>query len=288
MHRWTLSLCALLLCVSATRTSSNAQQQAPPPEQPVYEIYAISYGVLPDFPVASLVAGADKARKLDIQMMVWLLKGPAGRNILVDAGFYRDKFVQRWKPKDFVKPSEAIAKVGLKPADITDIIITHIHWDHLDGADLFPNTRLWIQHDEYSYYTGEAWQAGNANAADKDDVLMLVKLNTERRVHLIKGDNQEILPGIRVFTGGRHTYASQYVSVNTASGTAVVASDKLYLYENLERRAPIAQTLDAASNLRAQERMTQLASHPRLIVPGHDPAVFVKFPKPGNGVAKIE
>lgn len=280
-----LSLLALLLCWAATLPLAEAQQQASPP---VYELYANSYGVLPDFPVSSLIAGADKARKLDIQMMVWLLKGPGGRNILVDAGFYRDKFLQRWKPKDFVKPSEAIAKVGLKPADITDIIITHIHWDHLDGADLFPNARLWIQHDEYSYYTGEAWQASDSNAADKDDVLMLVKLNTERRVQLVKGDNQEILPGIRVFTGGRHTYASQYVSVNTASGTAVVASDNLYLYENLERRAPIAQTLDAASNLRAQERMKQLAAHPRLIVPGHDPAVFVKFPQPGNGVAKIE
>lgn len=81
---------------------------------------------------------------------------------------------------------------------------------------------------------------------------------------------------------------SQYVSVNTASGTAIVASDNLYRYENLDKGAPIAQTLDAASNLRAQEQMKQLASHPRLIVPGHDPAVFVKFPQPGNGVAKIE
>ncbi|MBI1765869.1 MAG: N-acyl homoserine lactonase family protein [Acidobacteria bacterium] len=285
MQRWILSLCALLLYYAAALPIADTQQPAPPP---VYELYAISYGVLSDFPVASLVAGADKARKLDIQMMVWLLKGLGGRNILVDAGFYRDKFLARWKPKDFVKPSEAIAKVGLKREDITDIIISHIHWDHLDGADLFPNARLWIQHDEYSYYTGEAWQAGGSNAADKDDVLMLVKLNTERRVQLVKGDNQEILPGIRVFTGGRHTYASQYVSVNTPSGTAVVASDNLYLYENLDKHAPIAQTLDAASNLRAQERMKQLASDSRLIVPGHDPAVFVKFPKPGNGVAKIE
>lgn len=275
---------ALLLCCAATLPVTEAQQQPPP----VYEPYAISYGILPDFSIADLVAGADKSRKLDIQMMVWLLKGPAGRNILVDAGFYRDKFVQRWKPKDFVKPSEALAKVGLKPEDITDLIISHIHWDHLDGADLFPKARVWIQHDEYSYYTSEAWQAGGSVAADKDDVLMLVKLNTERRVKLLNGDNQEILPGIRVFTGGRHTYASQYVSVSTSSGTAIVASDNLYLYENLDTHAPIAQTLDAASNLRAQERIKQLASHPRLIVPGHDPAVFVRFPKPGNGVAKIE
>lgn len=288
MPHWMLSLRVLLLCSSALLTAADNKHSALQSEQPVYEIYAISYGVIPDFPVASLVAGADRTRKLDIQMMVWLLKGPGGRNILVDAGFYRDKFFRQWKVRDFVKPSEAIARVGLKPEDITDIIISHIHWDHLDGADLFPKARVWIQRDEYSYYTGEAWQAGGSVAADKDDVLMLVRLNTERRVQLIKGDNQELLPGIRVFTGGRHTYASQYVSVSTPGGTAVVASDNLYLYENLEKSLPIAQTLDAASNLKAQERMKQLAAHPRLIIPGHDPAIFVKFPKPGNGVARIE
>src|SRR5437870_2605204 len=106
--------------------------------KPIYEVYAISYAVIPDFPVASLVAGADRTRKLDIQMMVWLLKGSNGANILVDTGFYRDKFFKQWKVKDFVKPSEAIGKLGLKPEDISDVIITHMHWDHADGMDLFP------------------------------------------------------------------------------------------------------------------------------------------------------
>jgi glyoxylase-like metal-dependent hydrolase (beta-lactamase superfamily II) len=73
-----------------------------------------------------------------------------------------------------------------------------------------------------------------------------------------------------------------------ARGTAVIASDNLYLYENLERRAPIAQTLDAASNLAAQDRMRRVASSPRLIVPGHDPAVFTRFRRAAAGAAKIE
>jgi glyoxylase-like metal-dependent hydrolase (beta-lactamase superfamily II) len=107
-------------------------------------------------------------------------------------------------------------------------------------------------------------------------------------VSLIDGDGAEPIKGIKVYTGGRHTYASQYAGVNTKGGTIVVASDNMYLYENLERHAPIAQTFDAASNLRAQDRMKQIASDVRLIVPGHDPLVFVKFPKPGGGVAKIE
>jgi len=68
----------------------------------------------------------------------------------------------------------------------------------------------------------------------------------------------------------------------------VIASDNMYLYENLQKHQPIAQTFDAASNLRAQDRMKQIASNLDLIVPGHDPEVFVRFPNPGNGVAKIE
>ncbi len=284
MLRWMLALVLLLGCL-VPALNSNAWGQ----EKPVYEVYAISYGVIPDFSLASLVAGADRTRKLDIQMMVWLLKSSDGRNILVDAGFYRDKFFQQWKLRDFIKPSEAVARFGIKPEEISDIIITHMHWDHADGMDLFPQARVWLQKDEYVYYTGEAWQARNTHGGiDPDDVLALVKLNLASRVKLVNGDDQEPIGGIRCYTGGKHTYASQFVSVNTKAGTVIIASDNLYLYENLEKRAAIAQTLDAESNLRAQDRMKQLASNPRLIVPGHDPSVFTRFPKPGNGVAKIE
>jgi hypothetical protein len=67
----------------------------------------------------------------------------------------------------------------------------------------------------------------------------------------------------------------------------VLASDNMYLYENRTLHRPIAQTLDSLSNLRAQDRMATIASDPRLIVPGHDPEVFVRFPMPGNGIARI-
>jgi glyoxylase-like metal-dependent hydrolase (beta-lactamase superfamily II) len=116
----------------------------------------------------------------------------------------------------------------------------------------------------------------------------LVNLNKLGRVHLVDGDAKEIIPGVTVYTGGRHTFASQYVGVNTKAGRLVIASDNLYLYENLDKHVPIAQTFDAKSNLAAQDRMKQLATSPRLIIPGHDPAVFVRFPKPGNGVALLE
>jgi glyoxylase-like metal-dependent hydrolase (beta-lactamase superfamily II) len=255
------------------------------PARPFYEVYAISYAILPGFPVAELVAGADPSRKMDIQMLIWVLKGPNGRNILVDSGFYREKFFKSWTVKNYLKPSEAIDKVGLKPEQITDLILTHAHWDHADGVDLFPNAQVWIQKEEFSYYSDPAKQV---KGIDPEDMAVLIRLNREHRVTLVNGDNQPLIPGITFYTGGRHTYASQYISVNTRAGTVVVASDNVYLYENIEKHAPIAATFDAASNLKAQDRMKILASELRLIVPGHDPAVFEKFPKPGNGVARID
>lgn len=256
--------------------------------KPQYEVYAIRYATIADFPVSSLVAGADRSRKMDIAMMVWLVRGN-GHNILVDSGFYRDQFIKQWHPKDFVKPSEAIARLGLKPEDITDVVITHMHWDHADGMDLFPKARIWLQKDELEYYAGAAWQSRNTHGGiDPDDILAAVKLNTQGRVTLVNGDAQEILPGVTCYLGGKHTYASQYLGINTAQGTVVLASDNMYLYENLEKHIAIAATLDADSNLRAQDRMKQLAASPQFIIPGHDPAVMTKFPHSDAWVAKIQ
>ena len=252
-----------------------------------YEIYGIRYAIIKDFSVAGLVAGADPSRKMDIAMYVWLIKG-GGKNILFDCGFYRERFIRRWHPSDFVKPSEALENAGLKPEDITDVIISHIHWDHADGFDLFPNAKIWIQKEELEYYAGEAWQSKRTAAGDAEDVLGLVKLNTEGKVGLVKGDAQEIIPGITCYTGGKHTYQSQFIGVKTAVGIVVLASDNVYLYENLEKHAPIAATLDADSNLKAQDRMKRLAASERLIIPGHDPAVMKNFAVVAPGVVRIQ
>jgi glyoxylase-like metal-dependent hydrolase (beta-lactamase superfamily II) len=279
VSRATIGLAVLLL----------TQAAAPPV---TYEAYAVRFGILPAFPVASLVVGAERSRTLDIPVMVWLLKGANGRTVLIDSGFYRQKFVDQWKPRDFRSPADAVESAGVKADAITDVIVSHAHWDHVDGADLFPKATIWIQRAEYEYYTGAAWHARNTHGGvDADDMLALLKINTEGRLRFVEGDDQEVAPGIRCYTGGRHTHASQFCSVKTAEGTAVFTSDNVYLYENIEKRAPIAQTVGGeagrASNLQAQDRAKSLASNPKLLVPGHDPAVFERFETVAPGVVRI-
>ena len=247
---------------------------------PTWEAYAIRYGTLPAFKVSGLLAGADTARRLDIALTVWLLKSSSGRTVLVDAGF------QRWKPTGYMRPDSAVARAGVQPGDITDVIISHIHWDHFDGANLFPNARIWIQRDEVDHHIDSVGKVLD-RAIDAPDAAMLAALRAAGRIAYANGDAQEIIPGLTVYTGGKHTFQSQYVGVHTAEGTVVLASDNMYLYENLDRHVPIAQTLDAASNLAAQQRMTTLAASPRLVIPGHDASVFDRFPSVMPGVVRI-
>jgi glyoxylase-like metal-dependent hydrolase (beta-lactamase superfamily II) len=253
---------------------------------PTYEVYAVRYATVKNFPLNNLLAGAERGKRTDLAMMVWLLEGSDGRKVLVDAGFHREDFLSQWHPADFVSPSEAVARAGVNANDVTDVIISHVHWDHLDGIDLFPKARVWIQREEFEHHT-DSTGAVKDHAIDAGDAKLLAGIAREGRLMLIDGDGKEIIPGITVYTGGKHTFASQFAAVRTTEGTVVVASDNAYLYANLEQHRPIAQTLDSLSNLRAQARMLELASSPRLIVPGHDPEVFVRFPSPGNGIARI-
>ena len=137
---------------------------------PEYSIQAIRYAILPGFPVAALVMGAPKDEKVDIAMVIWLIRG-GGRTILFDSGFHREKWFKDFPMTDYLRPDEAVKLARVKPEDVTDIVISHAHWDHMGGIDLFPKANVWIQKDEYRYYTGDAWQPGGEHGGiDPEDV----------------------------------------------------------------------------------------------------------------------
>jgi glyoxylase-like metal-dependent hydrolase (beta-lactamase superfamily II) len=258
-----------------------------PASAPEYSIQAIRYAVSPGVPVSELVVGGPND-KIDIAMVVWLIRG-GGHAILFDSGFHRDKFLKEFPVRDYLRPDEAVKTAGIQPAEVTDIVISHAHWDHMGGLDLFPKAQVWIQKDEYRYYTMEAWQPGGDHGGiDPEDAKELVQLNTEGRIHLVDGDDVEIFPGIRAYTGSRHTYASQYLRVD-GNPPYVLASDNVYLYLNLTAHLASDTFSDAdhTANIAQQARMIQLAGSLDRIVPGHDNLQFQKFPTVGR-VARIK
>src|SRR5271157_5912622 len=250
---------------------------------PEYSIQAIRLANSPGDSVADMVVGAPKDEKIDTIYALWLIRG-GGRNILFDSGFHRERWFKVWTIKDYLRSDEAVKLAGVSPEEVTDIVVSHAHWDHMGGIDLFPKAIIWIQKEEFRYYTGEAWQAGGDHGGiDPEDVQALVRLNTEGRVRLIDGDNVEIFPGIRAYTGGRHTYASQYLLVE-GSPRFVLASDNAYLYRNLETHMASATFTDAdhAANIKNQEKMVQLAGSVDRVIPGHDALQFQKYPTQGR------
>jgi glyoxylase-like metal-dependent hydrolase (beta-lactamase superfamily II) len=255
---------------------------------PEYTIQAIRYADSPGDSVADLVVGAPKEEKVDTVYALWLIRG-GGRNILFDSGFHRQRWFKDWTIKDYLRPDEAVRLAGVKPEEVTDVVISHAHWDHMGGIDLFPKANVWIQKDEFRYYTGEAWQpGGDHDGIDPDDVQQLIRLNTEGRLRWVDGDNVEIFPGIRAYTGARHTFASQYLRVD-GTPPFVLASDSVYLYRNLTEHKASAtfSEADHPANIKNQERMIQLAGSPDRVVPGHDALQFQKFPAKGR-IAKLK
>jgi glyoxylase-like metal-dependent hydrolase (beta-lactamase superfamily II) len=264
------------------------QAASPMVSKPEYTIQAIRFGTIPQFRTSGLVVGADRTERLDIATIIWLIRG-GGKNILFDVGYYRKTpGFDRFGTIDFVRPDEAVKLAGVQPDEITDIIVSHIHWDHMGSLDLFPKARIWIQKDEYQYYMGPAYQPGGKPGGELEDLIELLKRNASHQVTLIDGDDREILPGITVYTGARHTYASQYIRV-AGNPTYVLASDNVYLYRNIDTKAPIAtfDVTDRYANVAAFDRMIKLAGAIERVLPGHDMLIFSRFPTEGR-IAKIK
>lgn len=279
-----MSTCRVVVAVVAILISSfgNTTAQAGDPAAE-YSIAEIRIADSRGDPVSEYLVGAPRDERIDTIYAIWLLRG-AGRVILFDSGFHRARWFKEWKILNYIRPDRAVRLAGVKPEDVTDIVVSHAHWDHMGGIDLFPKAQVWIQRDEFRYYTGDAWQTGGSHGGiDPDDVIELVRLNTQGRLRLIDGDDVEIFPGIRAYTGARHTFASQYLEVE-GTPPFVLASDNVYLYRNLAEHKPgvTFSPADHAANVSAQQRMIEMAGSPDRVIPGHDALPFSKYPTRGR------
>jgi glyoxylase-like metal-dependent hydrolase (beta-lactamase superfamily II) len=258
-----------------------------------YEVYAIRFASTAHaFAISNWADKGPDKDSLTIDFMIWLIKGKNGKNILVDAGFLNDlEQAHEFGIKNYIRPDSTLSKLSLKAEDITDIILSHPHWDHIDGIDLFPNAHIWMQKEDFNYFVGTAWQKdGNHGGFAKRDVQKLIGLNMAGRLILVDGDDKEIIPGIKVYTGSRHTFNSQYAVVETGINKIVLASDNIWIYYNLEqlRPAPSYGTFDAAAYVKSMQRMKTLASNIKFIIPGHDSKVFSIFPVISEGVVQVK
>lgn len=254
-----------------------------------YEVYAIEYGGSDArIPASRVAIGGNPEDSLSFSNYIWFLKGDNGRKILVDVGYERDYSRPLAEGQFFISPDSALKRINVNTDDITDIIITHTHNDHIGGLHLFDNGTIWMQRNEYVYFVGDGWQEGaDQRGLNKDDVMKIVRANINGRVRFVDGDSIEIIPGIRVFTGSTHTFESQHLLVDTETEKVMLASDDSWFYYNLDHELSVSLVRDPDAYIHQLQRMKTLVSNPDLIIPGHDPLVMSRFPKVAEGIVRI-
>lgn len=261
----------------------------PRAEADKYQAYAVRLATLAGAALSAYVPDAAPDRRVDVAFAFWLLEGADGRVVLVDTGFHRPAALVRARSTDAVSPVEAIAPLGIRPGDVTDILLTDMNWDHAGGVDLFPSARVWVQKDEYDYCAGDAWQNGRPHAGiEADDIVAVVARNVRERVTFLRGDDDTSISGIEFHRTGARPRPAQWITARTPHGVVVLAADAAPLYESLDVPSSVAQTLDTRPDLRAAVEMRSLAARPGLVVPGRDLAVFSRFPAVAGGIVRIE
>ena len=250
----------------------------------MYEVYALKYGER-DTTACQFFYREPSHEPITLHFYVWLILG-GSHPVLVDAGCREDDAAQRGI-RHYVSPATMVQRVGVRPADIPTVLISHLHWDHWAGHSLFPSAEFWIQRDEVEFWTGPVArfelyrQLANATALGE-----LVTLHYGGRIRLVEGE-REVLPGLRVHWVGGHTAGLQIVSVETGRGRVVLTSDASHFFRNVERRWPTQIITNLPQMLAAFDTIDALAGPERLVVAGHDPEVADRFKPTEPGIIRV-
>jgi glyoxylase-like metal-dependent hydrolase (beta-lactamase superfamily II) len=185
-------------------------------------------------------------------------------------------------------PTHGLRLLGVDAASVKDVVITHLHYDHVGNFELFPAATLHLQDLEMQYATGRHMREERYGGAfEVEDVAGVVRRVYAGRVQFHDGD-AELFPGVSLHLIGGHTMGLQVVRVSTRRGWVVLASDASHYYANLEEGRPFPIFHDLGEVFEGYKTLRALASSPRHIVPGHDPLVMQRYPaaKPGlEGIA---
>lgn len=242
-----------------------------------YEIYAIRYATHDRQRSANFLQhDPHDTGSMPIDFFVWLLRS-GDRCLLVDTGFNLEMANKR-KRKLICNPIDALRQLDVAPESITDVIVTHLHYDHAGNLDRLPNARFHIQDDEVSFATGRMMCHGAIrHAYEVEDVVDLVRHVYADRVMFHAGDNV-LEPSIELIHIGGHTLGLQSVRVFTERGWVVLASDASHFYENMERQRPFPIVYDIGQMLEGYGKLFRAADSVDHIVPGHDPDVRRRYP----------
>lgn len=250
-----------------------------------WEAYAIRYG-RHERPASAnfLLPPADPHEAMPLDYFVWLLRGPGGREVVVDTGFDA-ALAERRGRKLSRSVADSLRAMGTDAAAVRDVVITHLHYDHAGSLDSFPAATFHLQDREMAFATGRHMCTACIRMPfEADHVVAMVRALYADRVTFHDGDG-EVAPGVTLHRVGGHSDGLQVVRVETARGPVVIASDALHFYANAERGNPFPILYDLGAMTQGWRIARRLAGgDDTRVIPGHDPLVRTRFPAvPGQG-----
>lgn len=252
---------------------------------PEYEVFALRYAHRAASRSDHFIGGDPHDGPMPMDYFLWVIRGE-GRVVVVDCGFNAEVAAKRGRTL-CQTPAEALALLEIDPDVVPDLVLTHLHYDHVGNLDLFPAARFHLQEQELHFAVGRHMKHAFLRAPfEVDDVVELVRLNYAGRVCLHRGV-VELHPGIKLHPAPGHSAGLQFVQVNTKRGLVVLASDASHFYENMEAGRPFPIVISTADTLESYDLVRAAAASPEHIIPGHDPLVMERYPAPSPALAGV-
>ncbi|MBU3652827.1 MAG: N-acyl homoserine lactonase family protein [Limnohabitans sp.] len=241
-----------------------------------YEVFAIRYATRQGQRRDHFLGGDPHNAVMQMDYFVWLIRN-AQRTVVVDTGFNAAMAAKRQREL-LRSPSEGLALMGVDSRTVQDVVITHMHYDHVGTFDEFPQARFHLQDAEMQYATGRHMCNGFMNHAyEVEEVIGMVRLVYKDRVTFHRGE-ETLAPGISLHHIGGHTDGLQAVRVKTARGWVVLASDASHYYEHMGNKRFFSIAFNVGDMLDGYRTLERLADSPDHIIPGHDPLVMQYYP----------
>jgi glyoxylase-like metal-dependent hydrolase (beta-lactamase superfamily II) len=205
----------------------------------------------------------------------WLLQD-GDETVVVDSGF--DPAEGRARNRECTcEPADALARLGVDPAAVKTVLLTHLHWDHTGNLDLFPNAELVVTSRELDFWTSAVASRHHfAELVVPRELDVIVRAEKEGRVRRVESDG-ELVPGVHGVIAGGHSPAQLVLRVDTAGGSVVLAGDVIHYYEELELDRPFDVLVDLADCYRAFDVLRDQTANGERLVAGHDPEVMNRF-----------
>ncbi|MCX7138331.1 MAG: N-acyl homoserine lactonase family protein [Proteobacteria bacterium] len=241
-----------------------------------YEVYAIKYATRNAKRSDHFVGGDPHDAPMPMDYFVWVVRNSA-RTFVIDTGFTRE--VGEARKRTFLRsPAEGLAMLGVDAKEVKDVIITHMHYDHVGTFHDFPKAQFHLQDEEMAFATGRQMRHTRfRHSIEVENVVGMVRLVFGDRVTFYRGD-AELAPGVSLHHIGGHTPGLQCVRVMTKRGWVVLASDATHYYEHIEGDRCFVTVYNVGDTLEGYSMLRRLAASPRHIIPGHDPLVMQRYP----------